>query len=170
MNFLTGLLSYFKVIGSTTAETPGTTTPLPGGYRVVRTDVAGHLEVVAPAGAPIDALIYGYGGDGSTLNPFAQYPFSPQQGVGFRDAVGAVSQTIGPVVAGKYHQIVVTTLCWVRVGGVGLGNAVVGTNAGGGDFPLAPGTYLWLPTDLTRYLSHIRDSVDGVICIGQAEA
>jgi hypothetical protein len=67
--------------------------------------------------------------------------------------------------AGKYHQIVVTTMCWVNFGEDAAVTATLGA-----DFPLNPGVYLYLPTAALDFIAFIRDSDDGVIGIGQAEA
>ena len=146
-----------------------------GNQRAIRVDANGRLEIVAAAGAPLNAVIYGLAGDGATPVAFPQYAFAPQQGDGWRQTITNVSQTLGPFTAAIHYHVVVSSDCWVRVGddpagGTPVGAALVGTNIGQGDFPLRAGVYLFVFTATTRWISFIRDSADGVIMIGRAEA
>jgi hypothetical protein len=105
----------------------------------------------------------GIDGSGEGRVAIPSYVFRPQSGAGLSGSIGAVTARLGPLTVGKYHHIIVDTLCWVRFGG----DAVVATST---DFPMAPGTYQYLPTAGLNYIAFIQHSAGGTILIGRAEA
>lgn len=106
----------------------------------------------------------GIDGSGEGRIALPSYIFRPQSGAGLTASIGAASAHLGPMTVGKYHHIIVDTMCWVRFGEDGL-TAVANT-----DFPLAPGTYQYLPAEDLDYIAFIQHSAGGTIFIGQAEA
>ena len=151
-----------KVVGGIRSDAAPSTGD--GQTVALRLNSDSELIVSVGSGALTASPIAGVAGDGTSLVSFPQYSFRPQSGAGRRAAITSASARLGPMTVNKYHQIIVTTMCWVRFGTV----TVTATYAT--DFPLAPGTYLYLPTTDLDYVAFIRDTADGVIAIGRAEA
>lgn len=133
--------------------------------RAIRVDDDGFLAVTFGGSVPFQVQIFGVAGDGTTLNPFRQVDFRPQQGKGTKGTVGGASARIGPLDVGKTYHIFTNVVCWLNKGDATVVAAV-------GDTAIQNGpVYEYIPqaAGVDDYIAFIQDTGAGDIWISRVE-